>query len=385
MREGGGEGGGPTAGPALSGCSLRAPHACVQSPRGQPTCRTRPVSQAIGAVNGRLTTASRGRAGASSSAAGISTPSVRSPRGGGAHLLDLRHHRFVFAQRVHDILERRGPVCDGRGVDGRRGRGCGRKGRIGRVLRGVVDVWEARVGRAGVRRLLGGGLGEDAEDAGDVGVHGGECWAESGVGRGRMCGGHGGLHHCPAARPAARPPRNKYTRSPEISPPPSPSCNRLLRRSSYLQFLEPLFPPIRPRLPGHANPPSPHLTATPTTTLLLLRRRPPSPFPLPPPPPTPHNAAAPLRRRRHPLHRHRPARLHSNPASPRRRPRNAPAARRPPPRRREPSQTRTGLDLRPGRRPRPNLGRPGAQGRRNRTDRRHRCVDPIQSNPIQFN
>lgn len=97
--------------------------------------------------------------------------------GGGrlSHLLDLRHHRFVPAQRVHDEPERRGPVGDGLGVDGRRGG----EGGVGEVLGGLLEVLEARVWRGegvgGLRGLLRGRLGKDAEDAGDVCVHGGRA------------------------------------------------------------------------------------------------------------------------------------------------------------------------------------------------------------------
>lgn len=169
---------GPTVGPALSDYSPRAPRVCVQSPRGPPTCRSQSVSLSIEAVTGWL--------------AGLPLLLVvvlvllhlhlwLTPRTyfrgveGEAHLLDLRHHGLVLAQRVHNVLERGGPVRDGRGVD-RRGN------RVREVLRGVVGVGvgmrETRVRRGqrvreGVRGLLGGGLGEDTEDAGDVGVHGG--------------------------------------------------------------------------------------------------------------------------------------------------------------------------------------------------------------------
>lgn len=175
---------GPTVGLALSDCSPRAPRVCVQSPRGPPTCRSQSVSQSVSpsieAVTGWL--------------AGLPLLLVvvlvllhlhlwLTPRTysggveGEVHLLDLRHHGLVLAQRVHNVLERGGPVRDGRRVD-RRG------DRVGEVLRGVVGVGvgvgmrETRVRRGqrvreGVRGLLGGGLGEDAEDAGDVGVHGG--------------------------------------------------------------------------------------------------------------------------------------------------------------------------------------------------------------------
>lgn len=107
------------------------------------------------------------------------------------HLLDLRHHCFVFAQRVHDESERRGPVGDGLGVDRRRGG----EGGVGEVLGGLLEVLEARVWRGegvgGLRGLLGGRLGKDAEDAGDVCVHGGRA---GGIISGTVYGGgYGGL------------------------------------------------------------------------------------------------------------------------------------------------------------------------------------------------
>lgn len=118
------------------------------------------------------------------------------------HLLDLRHHGFVFAQRVHDVLERRGPVRDGLGVHGRRGGG------VGVELGGLLEVLEARVWRGEWGGgLLGRGLGEDAEDAGDVGVHGGGYCME-GVIWGVLYGGcymeGGGLYGVPRRRESIR-------------------------------------------------------------------------------------------------------------------------------------------------------------------------------------